>query len=71
QGMHGNCKVLLIVSGMVQLSILAVQEVLFVRNLINENMNHAGDSQTSFEMTQNGLFTMSSCMSLMLLIERS
>ncbi|GMR57819.1 hypothetical protein PMAYCL1PPCAC_28015, partial [Pristionchus mayeri] len=71
QGMHGNCKALLITSGLLQLAILVVQEAHFVHNFITDNRIHAGDNQKPFAATQNGLFIISSCMSLMLLLERT
>ncbi|KAF8355968.1 hypothetical protein PRIPAC_97591 [Pristionchus pacificus] len=105
QGMHANCKLLLVTSASVQSLILCVQTVLFFYNYITENLCSPTDGLNSFPYLanfprvfrhenerdwqqtaifskafpdnvrpflylQNGLFTMSSYVSLVLVSER-
>ncbi|GMS78591.1 hypothetical protein PENTCL1PPCAC_766, partial [Pristionchus entomophagus] len=72
QGMHGNCKVLLVTSAAVQSFLLCVQTALFAHNFITENLLPAtNQKEAPFLMVQNGLFTMSSYLSLSLVLERT
>ncbi|GMR57821.1 hypothetical protein PMAYCL1PPCAC_28014, partial [Pristionchus mayeri] len=69
QGMHGNCKILIVTSTVAQLLLLCVQSALFAYDFAFENLIQT--TVKIFEMAQNGLFVMSSCLSLGLVLERS
>ncbi|GMR57831.1 hypothetical protein PMAYCL1PPCAC_28026, partial [Pristionchus mayeri] len=69
QGMHPNCKVLLVTSGFIQLSLLLVQMALFIHDYIIENLNHNASEEKVFTMIQNTFFIMCSFLSLALVLE--
>ncbi|KAF8382076.1 hypothetical protein PRIPAC_71218 [Pristionchus pacificus] len=69
QGMHDNCKILLVTSGAVQLALLIVQCALYVYDFIIGNLTH--DPESGFLFAQNGLFSMATYISLVLVLERT
>ncbi|GMR57820.1 hypothetical protein PMAYCL1PPCAC_28016, partial [Pristionchus mayeri] len=71
QGMHGNCKILIVTSTVAQLLLLCVQSALFAYDFAFENLIQTTGKVKIFEMAQNGLFVMSSCLSLGLVLERT
>ncbi|KAF8381240.1 hypothetical protein PRIPAC_70382 [Pristionchus pacificus] len=71
QGMHANCRVLLITSGTVQTLLLLVQCALFIYDYAIENLVHDGSKDLLFNLAQNGLFCMTSYLYLVLVLERS
>ncbi|GMS78592.1 hypothetical protein PENTCL1PPCAC_767, partial [Pristionchus entomophagus] len=72
QGMHGNCKVLLVTSAFVQSFLLCVQMALFAHNFITENLLPVNnEKEVPFLMVQNGFFITSSNLSMVLVLERT
>ncbi|KAF8387428.1 hypothetical protein PRIPAC_76570 [Pristionchus pacificus] len=71
KGMHGNCRILVVASAAVQTLLLTVQCALFVYDYAIENLAHDSSKELPLLYAQNGLFTVSSCISLFIVLERT